>query len=266
MRLRVPGGRITAAQLDRLLALSEEYGDGAVQLTSRANLQVRGLPGVQGRLLPEVVAGLRATGLVPSLRHDLVRNIVMSPQSGLVGGRTDLRPVVAALDARLQQDPALAELPGRFLFVLDDGRGDLRDLLERTCDLGLAALDRDTAQLRVGGGWTGAIPVSRAADTLIQLAGRFLQTRGGGPAAPWHVRELAVPLVIPSAPDPRLPAPCEALPAGPVPGGTHLTFPGGILTRADAAALLDGHTDLVITPWRGVLIPTTNEPHTPEAR
>ena len=42
LRVRIPGGRIGAAKLRALSAASAECADGDVQLTSRANLQLRG--------------------------------------------------------------------------------------------------------------------------------------------------------------------------------------------------------------------------------
>ncbi len=113
-----------------LRALSDAaiaYADGDVHLTSRGNLQLRGIGldecGAVPAGLAEVVT---AAGLLPSASHERVRNIVASPLSGLAGGLTDVRPLVRELDAGLCADPVLADLPGRFLFGLDDGRGDSR--------------------------------------------------------------------------------------------------------------------------------------------
>lgn len=245
VRLRLIGGRVSLASLRDLLAIAEEYGDGRVHLTSRANVQVRGLPAVDGALAPDVLAAIEATGLLPSHRHELVRNVMVSPETGLTGGRTDLRPVAAELDRLLCADDRLAGLPGRFLFVLDDGRGDL---LERTCDLGLVALDATTARLRVGDGWGDVVPLDRAAAEIVGLAHAFLDRRADGPSAPWHVTELAAPLVEPRPRDPRVPEPSGPLPYGP----HHLAAPDGI-DRTLLAGL--SAPELVITPWHGVLIP-----------
>ncbi|MGL5909391.1 MAG: precorrin-3B synthase, partial [Phycicoccus sp.] len=131
-----------------------------------------------GGVAPEVRVALQETGLLPSPTHELVRNILGSPQTGLAGGRADLRPVAAHLDALLCVHPDLARLPGRFLFVLDDGRGDL---LDREADLGLVALDDATAQLRVGTAWGPLVQLDDAASALVELAVRFLARRGNGP-------------------------------------------------------------------------------------
>lgn len=253
VRLRLIGGLLPRAGLRALLAVSEQYGDGRIYLTSRANLQVRGLPSHDGVLAAEVLSAIEATDLLPSRSHELVRNVMVSPQTGLADGRADLREVAAGLDAELLADARLADLPGRFLFVLDDGRGDL---IDRPCDLGLVALTSSTAQLRIGAGWGSVVPTSDAAKAIADLALTFVETRGSGPSAPWHVDELPEPLVQPARPDPRLPQPITPLPYGDVPGGQHVEVPDGVLTPAAAAELTVDGPDLIVTPWHGVLVPT----------
>ncbi|MCT1639140.1 nitrite reductase [Dietzia cinnamea] len=281
VRLRVPGGRLSPASLAAVHGVAVRYGDDDnVHLTSRANLQLRALPiGPDGQLPGEVVSAIAATGLLPAPGHELVRNVMVSPLTGLggllgghAGGRTDLRPVTDALDAGLLADPSLGGLPGRFLFVLDDGSGDL---IERSCDLGLVALDAESAQLRVGDRWSEVVPLAGAAARLVEIARAFVQARGTGPDAPWHVRELLAqagasakadpaatalpPSLVPAVhPDHRLPRPADPLPFGPVPGSAgrieHIEAPGGVLTPTLIARLTaPGVTELVVTPWRGVL-------------
>ena len=123
-RIRLPGGLIGAGQIRVLARLASELGDGRVELTSRGNVQLRGLaPSAAGPLTDE----LAVAGLFPSPEHDRVRNMVASPLAGLDGG-PDLTAIVQALDAALCARPRLAELPGRFLFAVDDGRGHVAGL------------------------------------------------------------------------------------------------------------------------------------------
>ena len=225
VRLRLIGGRLSGESLAALGEVARTYGDGDVHLTKRANLQLRAMPATDGDLPGEVVEAIAATGLLPSRSHELVRNVMVSPETGLAGGRADVRPVAAELDRLLCDDPALAGLPGRFLFVLDDGRGDLG---ERSCDLGLIALDDAHAQLRVGREWGPVLSLDLAASTLVDLARRFLGVRGEAADAPWHVDELPEALVPAVTPDPRAmvlpPLPCRsawstAAPTWPSPTG-----------------------------------------------
>ncbi len=251
VRVRVPGGQTSGTALRELSRLAQTYGSGLLQLTSRASLQVRGLPEAVPEPFEDAVA---RAGFLPSARHERVRNVVASPLTGLVGGRADLRPLVARLDRALIAEPRLADLPGRFLFVLDDGRGDVAD---RPCDLGLVALDAATAQLRVGDAYGPAVALACAAAELAGLAVRFLAARGTGPTAPWHVRELPRPLVEPAQPDQRLPSPAPAPAFGEIAGGRHVAVPGGVLDRALAETLAAAADALVVTPWHGILIPST---------
>ena len=251
VRLRLIGGRLPLCSLRAVVEVAERYGDGRIHLTGRANLQLRGLPGRDGSLAPAALVAIERTGLLPTRTHELVRNVMVSPQTGLAGGHADLRPVARDLDRLIRADARLAGLPGRFLFVLDDGRGDLVD---RPCDLGLVALDRATAQLRVGAGWGEVVPLATAAATLADLAARFADRRGSGPSAAWHVAELPSPLIAPQPPDRRVPDPAGPLAFGIVPGGRHVAASAG-LVRADVEQLTVDVPDVVVTPWRGVLVP-----------
>lgn len=255
VRLRLVAGRLPAVSLARLLEVSAEFSDGNIYLTKRANLQLRGLPGRGGQLAPAALAAIESTGLLPSRTHELVRNILVSPQTGYAGGRADLRPVARRLDALLCADARLAGLPGRFLFTLDDGRGDL---LGRRGDAGLVALSGTEAQLRIGEQWGAVLCIAEAARQLTDLAAAFQAARGDGPTAPWHIRELPSPLRPIAAADPRLPTPSGPLPFGTVAGGIHRQVPAGVLDPDVGHSLLDS-TELVVTPWHGVFIPHAKE-------
>lgn len=253
VRLRLIGGRVATRTLLTLAEIAGHHGDGSVHVTSRANLQLRGFPGTTGgRLTAPARAAVAATGLLPTETHELVRNVMVSPQTGLAGGRIDLTPVADELDELICARPELAGLPGKFLFVLDDGRGDL---IKRWCDLGLAALDADNVQLRVGRSWGPVVATHHAAPQLTDLAARFATRRGTGADAPWHVAELDPPLASPVAADLHLPDPAPWLPYGTVPGGRHIQVPATGLDHKTIADLTTKAHEVIITPWRGVLVP-----------
>ncbi|MEV7283372.1 cobalamin biosynthesis protein CobG [Streptomyces sp. NPDC093252] len=125
-RVRIPGGVLTLPQAEALADAAGRLGDGDLHLTSRGNVQLRGLADGCGA---ELAALLDAAGLLPSSAHERVRNVVASPLSGLDGrGFTGVRPWLTALDAQVCASGPARELSGRFLFALDDGRGDVAGL------------------------------------------------------------------------------------------------------------------------------------------
>lgn len=256
VRLRLIGGRIPSRALRAVADVARVHGDGRVHVTVRANLQLRGLPAgpVEGELPLPVLAAIKETGLVPSPGHDLVRNVLVSPRTGLPGapGRSDLRHVASGLDRLLLSSDLLAGLPGRFLFVLDDGTGDV---LGRDCDVGLVALGGGMAQIRAGTWWGPVTALAAVPYRLAALASAFLTLRGEGPTAPWHGSELAEPLFPPETPDPRLPEESEPLPFGDGPCGRHAEVPAEGLSADDIAGLTDGVDEVIVTPWKGVLVP-----------
>ena len=266
VRIRLVGGRLPTHALKRLSEVSRHHADGRIHLTRRANLQLRGMSGDGGQLTTAALAAIESTGLLPSRTHELVRNVLVSPQTGLAGGRVDLREIATGLDASLCGDAELGRLPGRFLFTLDDGRGDVLDRLtgtgKRGSDLGFVALGDGEVQLRVGDHWGDVTTLTDAVARMVDMARQFLAVRGTGVNAAWHVRELIQRLQPPVAADPRIPHQAPPLAYGGVPGGMHLPADDGALTRRAVDSLLEqasGVGYLVVTPWRGVLIP-----HAPE--
>ncbi|WP_084523369.1 precorrin-3B synthase [Nocardia inohanensis] len=178
-RIRVPGGRLTPEQLQVLAEAARDLGDGNIELTSRGNVQLR-----QVRDAAELETRLTAAGLLPSSTHERVRNIIASPLSGRVGGWTDVHALVPDLDRGLQSDPRLAELPGRVLFTLDDGRGDVSGL---GGDIGVHALDENTYALLLAGDDSGIrVPPHAAVDLMLRAAHAFLELRDGH----WRIHEI----------------------------------------------------------------------------
>lgn len=257
-RVRLPGGRLTRAGLAVLSAAAADLGDPALELTSRGNVQVRALrPGAE----TELAARLSAVGLLPSDTHERVRNIIASPLSGRDGrGALDVRPAVAAFDAGLCADPALAALPGRFLVTLDDGRGDVTPL---GGDVGLHA-DR----LALAGVPTGLRAGDRPAALLLRAATAFLAERAAQGGTAWRLAELTdgparVAARLGTTLDPSA-APAAAG-AGPAIGWTPqagglaaltVVVPLGLLTPEQSAALAGAAPEeIIVTPWRTVVVP-----------
>jgi precorrin-3B synthase len=206
-RVRVPGGFVTAAQLHALAGLAGQLGDGRIELTSRGNVQLRALA---ARDADQLTGELAAAGLLPSLDHDQVRNVLASPLAGLDGG-PGLAPVVAALDAGLCARARLSGLSGRFLFAVDDGRGDVAGLGADVVAVvragsasvnGLAVAGLSVTGPAVGGhaarGMAAAAGLSRSgadqanavAAVMLAFAEAFLDERASLGSAAWRVADL----------------------------------------------------------------------------
>jgi precorrin-3B synthase len=268
LRLRAPGGQLSAAALLALAGTARRYADGEVHLTSRGNLQLRGVRlDEEGTVPAALVDEIGAAGLLPSPTHERVRNIVASPLSGLVGGLGDVRPLVAELDRLVCADPLLAELSGRFLFVVDDGRGDVAPIRG---DLSLHVIDAGTAHVLLGDDVAGPeVATEDAAAVLVGLAQAFTRAR----TEEWHVADLPLrgqellPAVagVGSGAVER-PRSAQGAPTG---YGTlrqddgrcavSAMAPLGILTgpmiRELCSVAERASGRLVVTPWRGVVVP-----------
>lgn len=262
VRLRLVGGSLRSDALRQLSAIATEWGDGNILLTSRANLQLRSIPHAHGCVPAPFVDAVCATGLLPVPSHELIRNITVSPMTGRVGGRADLRPFADVVDKMLCADPLFASLAGRFLFSLDDGRGDVAG---RTLDLGAMALDAHTAQLRIGSNlWGPIVDLNDVASDLIELARAFLGLRGAGETAWWHVDELpnngAELLERPHERDDRTLMTSEPFLFGKIAQddgrqALHIEVPDGMLTPQLAAHVAGLGPELIVTPWRSVIVP-----------
>lgn len=253
VRVRLPGGMLRADQLEALAHAAAEFGSATLELTSRGSVQLRGISDTGS-----VAAAVADAGLLPSPTHERVRNIVSSPLSGRVGGVMDVRGWVTELDAAVCAEPALASLPGRFWFSLDDGRGDVSGL---RADVGIHAVDERTVALLLSGTDAGVrLDADEVVSTLVTIARTFVDVRG----THWRISELAdtsallAGLVSSVEPGRTWPAHVK----GPVgwfeqrDGRISLGagVPLGVLASRTAEYLAAIGAPLVITPWRSVLI------------
>ncbi|MCQ4120043.1 precorrin-3B synthase [Rhodococcus tibetensis] len=254
-RVRLPGGVLTPAQLQVLAESARDLGNGEIELTSRGNVQLRAVDDPA-----EFARRLADTGLLPSHTHERVRNILASPLTGRIGGVADLRDLVDELDRRLCADSALAELPGRVLFTLDDGRGDVSAL---GGDFGVHAVNETEVALVLAGCDSGArISVAQSVDVLLDAARTFLGLRGGQ----WRLSEIddgiertLTALTLQPTAEPvtgyaehRPPIGWLDQPDGTVTLGGGLAF--GILESRMAEFLAAVEKPVIVTPWRSVLL------------
>ncbi|MEV7013764.1 precorrin-3B synthase [Streptosporangium sp. NPDC051022] len=292
-RIRVPGGRLTSSQLRELADAASACGSGVIELTSRANVQVRGLGADGGHANGDSTGGdltdtdfadggfaarMAAAGLLPSATHERVRNILASPLTGCDGrGMLDVSPLVSDLDRRLCGTPALAGLPGRFLFAFDDGRGDVAWL---DPDAGILPTGPGEAALILAGTDSGLrVPIGSAVTALLAAAEAFLAEPEVRRARAWRIGELpgcaeriAVRVAVrvgsavgagrtsPLLPRAQAPTGWEPVgilgePEGPAVLG--VAVPLGRLTSAQAGLLADlaSPAGVRLTPWRGVVLP-----------
>ncbi|MET7620013.1 precorrin-3B synthase [Streptomyces sp. NPDC005408] len=282
-RVRIPAGVLTAGQALALWDAAQRLGDGSLHLTSRGNVQLRGLGEGCDRELADV---LGAAGLLPSPRHERVRNIVASPLSGLDGrGEADVQPWARELDRLLCASDAATGLSGRFLFAFDDGRGDMVAL---GADVTVRATGRVGAVLRLGPGGTAlSVRGEDAPRAALLAAEAFLDAARDIEARCWRMSELPggsreltvevasrlradgihselVPAPAWTVGDPPLPG-VVAGPEGPA--ALSVLAPLGVLTAAQwrqlvAVAEQNGNGELRLTPWRGVILPGVGAPGT----
>ncbi|MFF7775805.1 cobalamin biosynthesis protein CobG [Streptomyces tanashiensis] len=262
-RLRLPAGRLTAHQAEVLARAAETLGDGRISITSRGNAELRGLAEDCGAELASLLAG---AGLLPSPTHERVRNIVASPCAGLDGlGYADVQLWARALDTALCAEPRAASLSGRFLFVLDDGRGDVAGL---GGDVSLIAGKDGSALLRLGSRHfrLAAADAVRAALTAALAFLDAAEAAGNGAWRPHELPEAHTPdwagalarAGITAEPVTAPPLPVSPPPApGPLgDGALHVLAPLGRLTAGGLRALAEGADELRLTPWRGAVVVT----------
>lgn len=257
-RVRVPGGRLTAAQL-RALARAGSLGNGLIDVTSRANVQVRGIPRDRAT---ELVTMLHASGLLPSPAHDRARNILASPVAGRhPGAVAAVDALVRALDRALCADPELAALPGRFLFAVDDGTGAA---LEQQADVAIVARPTGAFGLIFAGHLVADTgdPVALA----LAAARAFLAEREGAPDPVWRIAELpggaaaiAARLGLGVAPDAARRATAPALPTALPQRDSRIavtvTVPLGRFGTPMLDALAGAVAEIRISPRRTLTVP-----------
>jgi precorrin-3B synthase len=194
VRVRPRCGMFRADELVVLAEAARRFGNGHIDLTRRANLQIRGvgeesLPGLQ-----DLIEGL---GLLdPTPEGEAVRNLMINPLAGIDRAEVlDIRGIARELSRILASEQSLWALPSKFGFIID-GSGTLT-LADERADIRLAAIGNgaDTAaaiglDTQAGINWLGSVSPADAAITAIQAAHAFLDVTSNG--ARQRMRDLSV--------------------------------------------------------------------------
>jgi precorrin-3B synthase len=274
IRIRVPGGLIKANQLSTVADLSRGFADGTIEITSRANLQLRA---IRDQNLNHIVESISSAGLLPSQQHDRVRNIVTSPIAGLDGEELiDPRPLIRELDRRLRADTVFVNLHPKFSFAIHGGP---RRFSHDNDDISLEAVGFSAApyiRFSFGGSYSGFVVKRRdavgcmlavakmciglAKESSLPIRAKTVVTI---PGAMKRIVDALSHLFTPSPVSPPSRLVNEAL-LGIYPttqkGRVSIipSVPLGRLTAAQAHYLADAANewegDLRLAPWRGVVL------------
>lgn len=238
VRVRPPLGRLTAEQAEGLCAGAIRHGNGQIDLTVRANLQIRGVAEANWRAM---LAELQALGLVDP---DPVREgrgaMIVNPdwRKG-----DDSHAIATGLRARLAELP---ELPGKVGFVVDAGAAPT--LRDAPGDFRVERADTGELLLRADGRGSGmTVTRANAVNALIRLAHWFVES-DGRTAGRMARHKIGLP---DWAQGDAVPAPGKPMQPGAHPVGAVYGLPFGRIEAASLATFVRTHDCAVrLTPWR----------------
>ena len=258
VRMTPRGGVLTVAQLAGIAEAAGKFGNGAIEITARGSLQVRGLSDrtVDGFGRAIEALGIEAEG-APEIRI------------GALAGRdanetADPRPLAADLRSVIEAHGLAVRLAPKVSVVVDGG-GAL-SLASVAADIRLEATDAGTWRVCVGRGGTDSVAIGRgdadkavaASVALLDLlaqAGKQARARDltGGAWSSVAATLAPASAAIPSAP--ASPVGIFMLSDGSVARGFALPF-GQIDAKAlqSFAASLDPKFELRLAPMRGLLV------------
>jgi precorrin-3B synthase len=184
VRVRPRCGMLRPDQLAVLAEAARRFGNGHIDLTRRANLQIRG---VSEQSLPELHDVIGGLGLLdPTPEGEAIRNLMISPLAGVDPAELlDVRTIARELARMLASEQAIWALPSKFGFVVD-GCGTLT-LADERADIRLAAIGNDAdpavavgLDTRGGIDWLGSVSSETAAAAAMETAHAFLEVASNG--------------------------------------------------------------------------------------
>ena len=185
VRIRPRSGRFNPHELTVLADAARHFGNSHIDLTRRANLQLRG---VSEASLPSVHDVIARLGLLDdSPDGEAVRNVMINPLAGIDPAEVlDPRGVGRELERRLASEKPLWALPSKFGFIVDGG--GVLSLSEQRADVRLMAIahDREPAfavgiGTRTGIEWLGSISPDVATTAAIEIGHAFINVASSEP-------------------------------------------------------------------------------------
>jgi len=168
-RLRIPGGVVTTFQLRELARVAQELTSGYVQITTRANFQMRL---IQPKDAPEFLRRIQSVGLhTRGAGADNIRNLTANPTAGIDPVELiDTLPFCRDLGQIIINDRAFYDLPRKFNIAFDGG--GLIGSVEDTNDIGVKAVKLgDEIVFRIAlGGATGHKAFARDLGVVVPPA------------------------------------------------------------------------------------------------
>lgn len=137
-RIRIPGGILSSEQFCAIADLADNFGSSCVQITNRANLQIRKIS--TNICQKDILLKLQKSGVafaIPQVDH--LRNIMGSPTAGIDPQELiDTRPLVQELNNCIATHPEWAPLSPKFSIAVDGG--GCVSISDRPNDILLAAV------------------------------------------------------------------------------------------------------------------------------
>lgn len=169
VRIKVPNGRLTPAQLRGVGVISQEYGRDYGELTTRQGLQ---LHWVRLDQLPTVLDEVRAYGLTTvGGEGDTVRNITGCPVTGIEAGEVfDVQPVVQQVADYFWGNREYSNLPRKHKYTISSCPG--RCNAPEISDVALIGVEKDGRQgfaLWVGGGLSSTPRLARDLGVFVPV-------------------------------------------------------------------------------------------------
>ena len=168
-RLRIPGGQMQTFQLREIAKVAAELTTGYVQITTRANLQIRL---IQPKDAPEVLRRIQHVGLhTRGAGADNIRNLTANPTAGIDPVELiDTLPLCHEMAQIILNDRSFYDLPRKFNIAYDGG--GLIGTVEDTNDIGCKAVKvGDEIFFRIAlGGATGHKAFARDIGVQVKPA------------------------------------------------------------------------------------------------